>query len=88
MRTENQKAISEGMRLHWLERKRNRKMKISVSDLVVITDTLLGSLKLTHDRLGLFSYEKETREQVVQRLLHEMNKTNITLGKENDHNLD
>ena len=63
-------------------------MKISISDLVVITDALIGSLKLTHDRLGLFSYEKETREQVVQRLLHEMSKKTITVGEENDHKLD
>lgn len=41
-------------------------MKMTLAMLLVLKDTLHGSLCINGDRLGLFSYDHDTREKVAK----------------------
>jgi len=43
-------------------------MKMTLATLLVMKDTLHGSLCINSDRLGLFSYDEATRKRVAQEM--------------------
>jgi len=43
-------------------------MKMPLAILLVLKDTLHGSLAINADRLGLFSYDRDTREKVAKEM--------------------
>jgi hypothetical protein len=50
---------------------KGNKMNITLKDLNIIVDTMLGSVKVG-DRLGAFKYSSMQREEVGKKLLDEM----------------
>jgi len=53
-------------------------MKISLTDLNVIVDTLLGSAGII-DNENLFKYTGDTREGVAKKLIKEMSQVNLNI---------
>lgn len=54
-------------------------MKVSIFDLLVISDSLYGSLRIKGDGEGLFSYNRQTREQVLRELHQKLNEIEIKI---------
>lgn len=59
-----------------------KEMNLSVIDLVVILDTLYGSLKIK-DYLPTFKYTPEAREEVMNRLYHQAKEMKLKVEFEN-----
>ena len=55
-------------------------MKISLTDLNVIVDSLLGSAGIVDDYGNLFKYTADTREGVAKKLIKEMSKVDLDVG--------
>jgi hypothetical protein len=53
-------------------------MKLSVTDLIILVDTLTGSLAI-RDGGTLFHYTRETRKAVLDSLLNRANKQTVEL---------
>lgn len=58
-------------------------MKISLGDLNVIVDTLLGTTSI-HDGARLFKYTTDTRDRVAKKLIEAMAKVNLNVEVESE----
>lgn len=59
-------------------------MKISLTDLHIIVDTLLASASIADSGVRLFKYTADSREGLAKKLIEEMSQVNLNIEVESE----